>query len=89
MQFNLLYTIVAFPNIFTTFFIGFLIDFLGVRIGIVTLASGVVIFQLIIASGAFFSSYHTILVGRALLGIAAESVVTAQATMISIWFKGK
>ncbi len=85
----MLYSIVAFPNIFTTFVIGYLIDFLGVRIGIITLAAGVVIFQLIIAAGAFFNDYTTILVGRAFLGIAAESVVTASATMISIWFKGK
>ncbi len=52
-QFQLLYTIFAFPNIFATFFIGFLIDFMGVRIGLVALTAGVVIFQFVIAIGGY------------------------------------
>ena len=52
-QFQLLYTIFAFPNIFATFFIGFLIDYLGVRIGLVSLTAGITIFQLSIAIGGY------------------------------------
>jgi MFS family permease len=52
-QFQLLYTIFAFPNIFATFFIGFLIDYLGVRIGLITLTAGVTVFQLSIAIGGY------------------------------------
>jgi MFS family permease len=70
-QFQLLYTIFAFPNIFTTFVIGFLIDFLGVRIGIMSLQAGVVIFQLVIAIGGYSYSYTTILIGRMLFGMAS------------------
>jgi hypothetical protein len=51
------YTIFAFPNIFATFIIGFLIDFLGVRIGIVALSGGVALFQLVVAIGGFTNSY--------------------------------
>lgn len=52
-QFQLLYTIFAFPNIFATFFIGYLVDYLGVRFGIIALAAGVVVFQLVIAIGGY------------------------------------
>lgn len=88
-QFQLLYTIFAFPNIFATFFLGFLIDFMGVRIGLVALAIGVVVFQLVIAIGGYAYSYTTILIGRMLFGLASESLITAQASMVSFWFKGK
>jgi hypothetical protein len=67
----LFYSIFAFPNIFATFFIGFLIDFLGVRIGLITLSAGVAIFQLVIAIGGYSYSYTTILIGRMLFGIAS------------------
>lgn len=88
-QFQLLYTIFAFPNIFATFFLGFLIDYLGVRIGLIALTAGVAIFQLSIAIGGYAYSYTTILIGRMLFGLASESLITAQASMVSFWFKGK
>lgn len=88
-QFQLLYTIFSFPNIFATFFIGFLIDFLGVRIGIVSLAIGMVIFQMVIAIGGYTYSYTTILIGRMLFGLASESTITAISCIVSLWFKGK
>lgn len=50
-QFNLLYTIFAFPNIFTTLILGVLIDFLGVRIGVISLSAGVALSQLVVAFG--------------------------------------
>jgi MFS family permease len=84
-----LYTIFAFPNIFATFIIGFLIDFIGVRIGLISLAAGVALFQLVIAIGGYAYSYTTILIGRMLFGLASESLITAQASMVSFWFKGK
>jgi len=67
----MLYTIFAFPNIFATFIIGFLIDYLGVRIGLITLTAGVAIFQLVIAIGGYAYSYSTILIGRMLFGLAS------------------
>lgn len=88
-KFDLLYTIFALPNIFATFIIGFLIDFLGVRIGIITLSAGVAIFQTVIAFGGAYRSYTTILIGRMLFGIASESLITAQASFVSFWFNGK
>lgn len=88
-QYELLYTIFAFPNIFATFIIGFLIDFIGVRIGLIALSAGVALFQLVIAIGGYAYSYTAILIGRMLFGLASESLITAQASMVSFWFKGK
>jgi MFS family permease len=85
----MLYTIFAFPNIFATFIIGFLIDYLGVRIVLITLSFGVVIFQVLVAAGGVYKSYSTMLVGRMLFGIASESLITAQASFVSFWFMGK
>lgn len=79
----------AFPNIFATFIIGFLIDYLGVRVGLIALSIGITVFQLVIAIGGYTYSYATILVGRILFGLASESLITAQASMVSFWFKGK
>jgi hypothetical protein len=62
---------------------------MGVRIGLITLSAGVAIFQLVIAIGGYAYSYTTILVGRMLFGIASESLITAQASMVSFWFNGK
>jgi hypothetical protein len=62
---------------------------MGVRIGLVALATGVVIFQLVIAFGGYTYSYTTILIGRMMFGLASCSLVTAQASMVTFWFKGK
>jgi MFS family permease len=88
-EFQLLYTIFAFPNIFASLFIGYLIDFLGVRIGLVALSGAVVFFQLVIAGGGYASSYLTILIGRMLFGLGSVSLITAQASLVSFWFKGR
>lgn len=50
----MLYTIFAFPNIFTTLVIGIMIDFLGVRIGVISLSVGVALSQLIVAFGGMY-----------------------------------
>lgn len=54
-----------------------------------TLAIGVTLSQVIITIGGYSHSYFTILVGRILFGIASDSLVTAQASMVSFWFKGR
>lgn len=88
-QFQLFYTIFAFPNIFTTFFIGFLIDYIGPRIGLICLTIGMVVFQTVIAIGGYTYSYSTILIGRMLFGIVGQSTITALSCFVAQWFKGK
>lgn len=65
----MLYTIIAFPNIFFPFFVGLIIDFLGIRIAFVSLTFGVAVFQSMVAIGAAQKSFQTMLIGRMLFGI--------------------
>lgn len=85
----MLYTIFALPNIVSTVVLGYLIDYIGVRTGLITLMVSVTLFQSIIALGGAYESYATMLIGRMLFGIASESLVTAQACFVSFWFAGK
>jgi MFS family permease len=45
--------------------------------------------QVVVAFGGMYYSYNTLLIGRMLFGIASESLITAQASIVSFWFKGK
>lgn len=65
----MLYTIIALPNIFFPFFVGLIIDFLGIRIAFVSLTFGVAVFQSMVAIGAAQKSFQTMLIGRMLFGI--------------------
>jgi nitrate/nitrite transporter NarK len=85
----MLYTIIALPNIFFPFFVGIIIDFLGIRIALIALTLGVVLFQTVVAIGVEARSYHTMLAGRMLFGICAESLGVVQACFVSYWFLGK
>ncbi|CAD8114867.1 unnamed protein product [Paramecium sonneborni] len=88
IQFNLLYSVFALPNIFLTILGGMIIDRLGVRFGIFTFTLIVTIGQLIIALGGKFNEYSLMLLGRAVFGVASENLIIAQSTFVSLWFKG-
>ncbi|CAD8118594.1 unnamed protein product [Paramecium sonneborni] len=88
IQFNLLYSVFALPNIFLTILGGMIIDRLGVRFGIFTFTLIVTIGQLIIALGGKFNEYSLMLLGRAIFGVASENLIIAQSTFVSLWFKG-
>lgn len=66
----MLYTIIALPNIVFPFFIGIIIDYLGIRIAIISLTFCVVLFQTVVAIGGAYKSYQIMLIGRMLFGIA-------------------
>lgn len=53
------------------------------------MALGVTIAQFIISICVAAGSFGGMLAGRALFGIFCESLITAQITMVSFWFKGK
>ena len=65
----MLYTVIALPNIIFPFFIGVIIDFIGIRVAFVSLTFAVIVFQCIVAIGASTLSFKTMLIGRMLLGI--------------------
>lgn len=68
-QFNMLYTVIALPNIVFPFFIGIIIDFIGIRVAFITLTFAVIVFQSVVAIGGATQSFQTMLIGRLLLGI--------------------
>jgi hypothetical protein len=53
----MLYTIIALPNLFFPFFIGFFIDYMGIRIALVGLTLAVMIFQTVVALGGVHKSF--------------------------------
>lgn len=67
----MLYTVIALPNIIFPFFCGIIIDFIGVRIAFVSLTFAVIVFQAVVAIGGATHSFHTMLIGRMLFGLAA------------------
>lgn len=85
----MLYTVIALPNIVFPFFIGIIIDFIGVRVAFVTLTFSVIVFQTVVAFGGVTQNFHTMLIGRMLFGIAVESLCVAQTCFVSYWFLGK
>ncbi|CAD8084472.1 unnamed protein product [Paramecium primaurelia] len=88
-NYNLLYSAFSFPNIFLTLIGGFIIDFLGVRFGIILFSAIVVVAQTIVALGGAFKIFWIMLVGRIIFGCASENLVIAQAAIICKWFRGK
>jgi MFS family permease len=88
-QFELLYTYYALPNIFTTVLLGAFMDIVGIRIGVVLMACTLAIGQSVCAFGAGIDSFGTILAGRVIAGISAESLMTAQTALVCLWFAGQ
>jgi len=59
------------------------------RIGLLLLSFGILIFQLLFAIGGYLESYSLMLTGRILFGIVSRGLFIPQASLISFWFKGK
>ena len=58
------------------------------RIGLIILSIGLVIFQLLFAVGAVMTNFKLMLIARVLFGIASRSLFIPQTAIISFWFKG-
>lgn len=85
----MLYTVIALPNIICPFFIGIIIDIIGIKIAAIGLTFAVVILQIVVAQGAVNKSYNTMIIGRLLFGIAMEGLNVVQTCFVSYWFLGK
>lgn len=55
----------------------------------VILSLGVAVSQLLISIGVSIGSFQMMLYCRALFGVFSESLITAQISLVSFWFKGK
>lgn len=85
----MLYTIIALPGLVFPFFVGMIIDYLGIRAAFVGLTIMVVVFQGVVALGGVGRSYGIMLVGRLFFGVAVECMSVAQTCFVSYWFLGK
>lgn len=85
----MLYSIYSFPNVILPFFGGYLVDMMGVRIGIFIFSLFVTAGQAIFAFGVSIKSYPVALLGRGIFGCGGESQNVAQSAIVSNWFSGK
>ena len=88
-QFQLLYTVFALPNIITTFFFGYFVDYFGVKISLIIFSVAILVFQVMVAIGGYVYSYIVILIGRLLFGLASGGLISSLAAILTFWFKGK
>jgi len=79
----------SFPNIIFPLFGGYIIDLLGVRIGIVVFSGLVCLGQTLFGFGVFLRSYGIALGGRVVFGLGGESLNVSQSTLVASWFGGK
>ena len=88
-QYQLLYTVFAVPNIFSCFFLGYFVDYFGVKLSLNIFSCAIVVFQSIISVGGYIYSYKCILIARIFFGMASGGLICAVSAMIAIWFHGK
>ena len=86
LEYNLLYSVYSFPNFILPLFGGYLIDFIGIRIGTTLFSSLVLAGQCVFALAVDLRNYPLALVGRFIFGLGGESLCVAQDTIISNWF---
>lgn len=87
-EFNLLYSVYAWPNVVLVFLGGFFIDTFGSRPCSVALSLVTLMGQLITTTGVFYKSFKLALIGRFLFGSGSESLNVCQSAIVSHWFQG-
>lgn len=86
-QFNLLYSLYAFPNVIVPLIGGMLIDKVGARLVMIVTCSICVLGQAVYSFGGLQNMFTIMLLGRIVFGIGGEVLHAAQNTLISNWFK--
>jgi MFS family permease len=83
---GLLQGIYSFPNIIMVLIGGIIIDRIGTK-------KAALIFTILVLVGALFTAFRgdfvTMVIGRLIFGLGAESMIVAITTVIAKWFKGK
>ena len=89
LQYNLLYSLYAWPNTVQVFFGGYIIDrYLGVRRGCAICCIVLVAGQALVCLGVQEGKVELLLGGRFLFGIGGETLAVAQSAYAAQWFKG-
>ena len=89
LEYNLLYSVYSFPNFILPLFGGYLIDFMGIRIGIALFSFLILLGQCVFALAVDLRNYPLALVGRFIFGLGGESLSVTQSALIFSWFLGK
>jgi len=89
IKFNALYSVYSFPNIILPFFGGYIIDRIGVRIGLISLSALLIIGQGIVTYGVSAKNFPLMVIGRAIFGLGGETLTVAQSAITAKYFIGK
>lgn len=89
VQYNLLYSVYSMPNIILPFFGGYILDYFGVKVGVLLFNLLIIAGQGLFTIGCYGENYTWLIVGRSVFGIGAECLNVAQSTIVTMWFKGK
>lgn len=87
IQYNLLYTVYAVPNIVWPLFAGATIDKIGCRLSVLIFGSFVVFGQLFFTIGCYAKSFAMLIIGRMILGIGGEAIVVIKVPIVARWFR--
>ena len=88
LNFSLLYTLYAAPNVILPFFGGILVDKFGIRVCLLIFASLITLGQTIFSIGISIKSWPVMFLGRLVFGFGGESFTVANSALLADWFKG-
>ena len=87
-EYDLLFSVSAWPNIVLCLVGGLLIDkLLGLRLGLLIVVSSVLLGQTVCAVGGFIDNYIVMLVGRFFIGAGNDLIIIIDHAFKAIWFK--
>mmetsp|Transcript_15707 Transcript_15707/g.23004 ORF Transcript_15707/g.23004 Transcript_15707/m.23004 type:complete len:196 (+) Transcript_15707:70-657(+) len=89
VNFSLLYTLYAAPNVILPFFGGYTVDRFGVRMCLLLFVSLITLGQTIFSFGISIKSWPVMFVGRLVFGFGGESFTVANSALLADWFKGR
>ena len=89
VEYNLLYSVYAWPNIFVPIITGILVDWIGINTIIIIMFTLVLLGHGIFIWGVSNGNFMIMIIGRLIFGIGAESFEVAETPLIIEYFKGK
>lgn len=86
LQYDSLYSVYSFPNIFLPLAGGYILKLIGLRRGTIIYALLVLFGQLLFTIGVMSHSYFWMICGRMLYAIGSENLSVAQSVIATKWF---
>ena len=87
-EYDLLFSVSAWPNIFLCLVGGVLVDKLvGLRLGLLIVVISILLGQVVWSLGGIFNNYFIMLAGRFFIGIGADLVIVIDLAFKPIWFE--